>query len=86
VSTTLTDLRHRIHVLEAEQRRSYRLLARALEIAAADDRRWARLDEHGVLVADPITDPTELLEQIARSEGVDLARPAWVEDAEQDAA
>lgn len=64
----LSERAQRIRLLEAEERRLYRLLALALRVATRDGRDC---------------DPYVLLEVLCAVDGTDPARPAWVEEREQ---
>lgn len=67
----IRELERRVHMLEAEERRLYRLLALALRVATRDGRDCK---------------PGALLEVLCAIDGTDPARPAWVEEAQRAAA
>lgn len=64
----IRELDRRCTMLEAEERRLYRLLGLALRVAAGDGRDC---------------DACELLEVLCAIDGTDPARPAWDEEAER---
>lgn len=63
------ELEQRVTVLEAEERRLYRLLGLALRAATRDGRDCA---------------PEALLELLCAIDGTNPARPAWVEEQERE--
>ena len=65
----LRELRPRLRMLEAEQRRLYRLLALSLRVATRDARDC---------------DPLQLLELLGAVDGSRLDRPAWLEEADRE--
>lgn len=65
----IRELDRRVRLLEAEERRLYRLLGLALQVATAEGRECR---------------PLELLEVLCAIDGTSPARPAWVEELERE--
>ena len=76
-------------MLAAERRRLERIVAAAVRRIAAQPGPWVRLDfdddDEVQLVECEAPSPTTILGWIAAEIGADLARPAWVEEAEHEA-